>query len=663
MAHRRTLAFFLACMAVLLSSGALSVKELPSTFRVMLQGESADDYSEIIEQVGEAGAEIIHRLPIINAVGARVSSGQLDEITNSAAVTRLIDDLDAMAPEPEEPADKTECGAAGALEIDYRNSGFHWRLYNKQDSPETLTGVAMEWPDNLGALKTVLWSGEPVEVRPESEEDRESRKSLTPTSPRVIDARDNIEMSFFFSQPVSPAEHPQRAFTLEAQFGEDCAVELIPGYADNSIDTYYPSVTGADLLHRHGITGAGITVAVLDSGLWEDKSLTSDTRGTHRVIARYNAVDDRADVAFDESGHGTHMTSIIAQSGAALTPEGGSFRGIAPDVSLVSVKAFEADGKGDFLNIVRGLQWVFDNRHKYDIRILNLSFAARPRWPYWLDPINQAIMRLWHAGVVVIAAAGNEGPGSMTVGSPGNLPYIITVGSVTDSWTTDTDNDDYIPDFSSRGPTPSGHIKPDIVAPGGHMSGITRPGSTLQKEFPEYLLSTGDFVMTGTSQSAAVVSGLAALLLETTPQLSPDEVKCALMSSANPAINRDGKLSYSPFQQGTGYVNIQRAITLGETGCGNAGMNIVRDMAGEEFFRGPAILDDIENPTLPDLELIHDGSVPEEGHSANRRWGVKAHVERLDPDGDEKRTNPAIPDWRRIYQFEKGLIDELRNGQ
>lgn len=662
MSLHRNLALLLPVLATLLSPGASGSPDAEETFRVMLQGASSDAYAEIVEQVETSGAEIIHSLPIINAVGARVSASQLEQIADSPAIARLIDDLDTVAPDPEEPVDKTDCAAAGALELAYRDSAIHWRLYNKDDSAQTLTGITLAWPDSLGDLQNVLWSGKSLKMQESAGTGKTGKNMLAPVSPPALGARENVDMTLVFSQPVDPAEHPQRAFSVEAHFGKDCTVELIPGYADNSADTYYPGVTGAELLHRHGITGNGITVAVLDSGLWEHQSIALNTRGSPRVIARYDAVADQAGLAFDESGHGTHMTSIIAQSGRIETPGSEGYRGIAPNVDLVSIKAFEADGEGDFLNIVRGLQWVYDNREKYDIRILNLSFAARPRWPYWMDPINQAVMRLWHAGIVVVAAAGNEGPGPMTVGSPGNLPYIITVGSVTDSWTTDTEDDDYIPDFSSRGPTPSGHIKPDIVAPGGHMSGITRPGSTLQKEFPEYMLSSGDFVMTGTSQSAAVVSGLAALLLQTQPSLSPDDVKCMLLSSAKPAINIDGKLSYSPFQQGSGYVSIQRAITLGETGCGNAGMDIERDIAGKDFFRGPAILDDLESPTLPDLELVYDGSSSEKGLSKNRRWGVKAHVERLVDDEQRDDRNKATPDWREIYQLEKSVIDKLRNG-
>jgi len=661
MAAYLTALFLLLSLTLLQSHDTAADTADPETFRVMLQGDSKDAYRQIIREVDAADAHISHRLPIIHAVGARVSVKQLESISDSPAIARLIDDLDTVSPEPENPEEKNACSAAASLELHYREAAAHWRLYNKGDSDIELVDVSVTAPDALAGLDTIRWDGEPVPLQQNANAGEARPDTLVPATPQRIASHDDIELSLLFNRPVDAAKHPQRDFALTARFGENCSVELIPGYADNSADTYYPTVTGANLLHQHGITGDGVTVAVLDSGLWESDSIARNTRGSMRVLARYDAVADIADQSFDDSGHGTHMTSIIAQSGEARTAEGGSFRGIAPDVNLVSVKAFEANGQGDFLSIIRGLQWVHDNRERYDIRILNLSFAARPRWPYWLDPINQAVMRLWQAGIVVVAAAGNEGPGSMTVGSPGNLPYIITVGSVTDSWTTDTENDDYIPDFSSRGPTPSGHIKPDIVAPGGHMSGLTRPGSTLHTEFPEYQLSTGDFVMTGTSQSTAVVSGLVALLLQLDPTLSPDNVKCMLTSSADPAINADGKLSYSPFQQGSGYVSIHRAITLGETGCGNAGMDIDKDIAHLDFFHGPAILDDIENPTLPDLEMIYDGSTSEKGLSETRRWGVKAHVERLENSNEEQPTNALIPDWRQIYQMERSAIEALRN--
>jgi subtilisin family serine protease len=455
----------------------------------------------------------------------------------------------------------------------------------------------------------------------------------------------------------------QSDFSIKAHFIGGCSTKLVPAYENNQEDFYYSSVVGAAELHRHGITGKGVTIAVLDSGLWEHPSLKNDTSGQPRVIARYDAIDDvESGEVFDESGHGTHMTSVLAHSGR-VTRQGepaGYYKGIAPDARLVAVKAFNQEGQGKMLDIVRGIQWVVDKRVKYDIKVLNLSFASRPRWNYWLDPVNQAAMQAWATGITVVAAAGNEGPDPMTIGSPGNLPYVITVGALTDSWTPEDRSDDYIPDFSSRGPTPSAHIKPDIVAPGGHITGLTRPGSTLIQEYPEYLLRTGEFVMSGSSQASALVSGIAALLLQLEPELSPDDLKCKLTSSAEPAINSDGLLAYSPFEQGYGYVSATRAVTLGENGCGNSELDIAREIADEEHFQGPAIVDENGIPSLPGLDTMISPQPAEKGFSLSRKWGVKDHIERGAPPTETASEAAAHPfDWRREYLREKARIEDL----
>jgi len=406
-----------------------------------------------------------------------------------------------------------------------------------------------------------------------------------------------------------------------------------------------------------------VTIAIVDSGLWETDGLTKDTSGKYRILARYDAITNKlGGQAFDDSGHGTHIASVLSHSGPILVDgkPTGTFKGVAPDVNLVVVKAFDVEGHGDFLDIVRGIQFVVDQREALNIKVLNLSFAARPRWHYWLDPINQAVMKAWASGITVVAAAGNEGPDPMTIGSPGNLPYLITVGAVTDSWTVGTRDDDYIPDFSSRGPTPNAHIKPDLVAPGGHMTGITRPGSTLTREHPDYILRTGEFVMTGTSQASALVSGMVALLLQLEPDLSPDDVKCKLMSSAEPAINADGLLAYSPFQQGSGYASVTRAITLGQRGCGNIGLDIQKDIAGTDHFQGPGIILDDGSTSLPGLTEMYTGEPSEKGMSKSRKWGVKAHIERDNPAAHNPDSTKIPPfNWEAAYKDEQARIEEL----
>ena len=166
--------------------------------------------------------------------------------------------------------------------------------------------------------------------------------------------------------------------------------------------------------------------------------------------------------------------------------------------------------------------------------------------------------------------------------------------------------------------------------------------------------------MTGTSQASALVAGVAALLLQLEPDLSPDDVKCKLLSSAELAINKDGLLAYSPFQQGNGYISATRAVTLGLRGCGNEGLDIQKDMDGTDHFQGPGIVLDDGSTSLPDLELMFLGEPSEKGLSLSRKWGVKAHIERDNP--DQNAHDPNIPhpfDWESAYRNEQLRIEEL----
>jgi hypothetical protein len=164
--------------------------------------------------------------------------------------------------------------------------------------------------------------------------------------------------------------------------------------------------------------------------------------------------------------------------------------------------------------------------------------------------------------------------------------------------------------------------------------------------------------MTGSSQASALVSGIVALLLQLEPQLSPDDVKCKLISSAEPAINKDGLLSYSPFQQGHGQVNAVRAVTLGRTGCANKDLDIEKDISGLEHYQGPAIVDDKGAVSLPGLEKMVSTAPSEKGSSESRRWGVKAHIER-DPAPPEGAKTPF--DWQQLYDEERARIEHLAN--
>ena len=629
--------------------------------RVMLQGTSA---AELEALVTSQGGSTTHILPIINSVGAIVSAQQLSSIMDSPVVIRVIDDL-STGNEPEESIQEQQvsCEVGGALELIMDDTGFSWTIYNKSGNKTQLQSLEMSWPPELGDINSLSWDGQKLDsAYYPPNQGAQINIELLPVA-QVNLNHSAILRATFDAKKTSDGAHAQSDFTITAKFGEECTTQLVSGYIDNNQNTYFPTVIGADELHRYNITGRGVTVAIIDSGLWEVPDLANDTQGRPRIVALYDAIADIAgQQPIDETGHGTHLASVIAHAGKVTQSgrETGSFKGVAPDVNLVVIKAFNSAGQGDMLDIVRAVQFVVDHKQTYNIKVLNLSFAARPRWPYWEDPINQALMKAWAAGVTVVAAAGNEGPEPMTIGSPGNLPYLITAGAVTDSWTPNTRDDDYIPDFSSRGPTPSAHIKPDIVAPGGHMTGLAPPGSSLTLQHPDYVLSTGEFVMTGTSQASALVAGIAALLLQLEPDLTPDDVKCKLISSAEVAINGDSLLAYSPFQQGNGYVSATRAITLGQRGCGNPGLDIQKDILNLDHFKGPAIILGNSEASLPGLETMLSATPAEKGMSVSRRWGVKAHIERENNEPtDPNSISDAAFDWQSAYQKEKFQIEKL----
>jgi subtilisin family serine protease len=626
----------------------------------MLQGQPGSDLGELVRS---NGGNITHDLQLIDAVGAKLTRAQLDKVLRSNLVTRHIDDL-SDDPEAKPDKDAGKCKVTGHVEAEFDHSGIRWSLYNKRETPASLASLSISWPAGLGEVQSVNVGNAAVDPALFTQSDAQSlRIEFTAPGQPVIAAV--AELAVSFKTPKGRA-HPgplrQRDFAIEAGFAEGCSTSLIPGYENNHQDYYYNRVAGVEALHRQGITGRGVNVAIVDSGLWEHAALRRDTSGRPRIIARYDALTDIAgEELVDESGHGTHMASIVAHSGPTLR-EGSpdrSFKGVAPDAGLVPVKVLDRDGHAHLLDIVRAVQWVVENRERYAIRVLNLSFAQMPRWPYWEDPVNQAVLRAWAAGITVVAAAGNEGPEPMTIGSPGNLPYIITVGAVTDSWTPETRDDDYVPDFSSRGPTPSGHIKPDIVALGGHITGLIQPESALVQEQPEDILATGEYVSTGSSQAAALVSGMVALLLQLEPELSPDDVKCKLISSAEPAINRDGRLAYSPFQQGHGYVTAPRMVTLGQTGCANTDLDLQMDIDNRNHFYGPAIVGEGGIASLPGLEGTVSDTPSEKGMSETRRWGVKAHIERDPPVTHSPGGKGLASDWHQRYQDEKKRIEAL----
>jgi serine protease AprX len=333
-----------------------------------------------------------------------------------------------------------------------------------------------------------------------------------------------------------------------------------------------------------GNTGTGIGVAVLDSGVKRYQELEKDTRNQRTGLQHgWNSVEDKNDGRKDKNGHGTLVASIVSN---VKKNSGGKFYGVAPDSVIIPLQVLDADGKGSYSQVIDAIQWAIDHKSDYNIRVMNLSLSAPVRSYYWDDPLNQAVMKAWQAGIVVVAAAGNGGPNPMSIGVPGNNPYVITVGALTDAYTPTDISDDYIPSFSAAGPTTEGFLKPDLVAPGGHVVGLMSDKSRLAQEHFDYKIDKDYFNLTGTSMSAAQVSGVVALILARHPNLTPDQVKYRLLASALPAVTPDGQPAYSIWQQGAGRVNAYQAVYGSYTGAANQGLNIAADLSGSQHFSG-----------------------------------------------------------------------------
>ncbi|WP_286263159.1 S8 family peptidase [Thalassotalea atypica] len=360
-----------------------------------------------------------------------------------------------------------------------------------------------------------------------------------------------------------------------------------------------PDYIDANFAHEMRNFGDGVTIGFLDTGLDQLQGtstglgLSTDLYGRDKFWGTYDAINNTvSNYSNEESGHGTHVASI---AGNADYDVYGNVYGVAPNAALVGIKAFDAEGKATYADVIRGIDWALQVKDQINLRVLNMSFGGQQRSYYWEDPLNQAVMKAWQAGVVVVASAGNNGPEPMTIGVPGNVPYIITVGAMTDNFTESDQSDDKVATFSAAGPTPAGFVKPEIVAPGGHIPGLMAFDTEIVGAHPEYHDGGKYFEMSGTSQAAAVVSGVAALMLMQDPALTPDQVKCRLMDSAHTAMTEDGKLAYSVFQQGSGLVNAKGALQNTASDCANQALNIEQDLSGEQHFYGPANIDDDGN--------------------------------------------------------------------
>jgi serine protease AprX len=305
--------------------------------------------------------------------------------------------------------------------------------------------------------------------------------------------------------------------------------------------------TGATSLAAQGDTGQGITVAVMDTGIDNLPDFAGRLIGGVDLTGGNNPFQDAY-------GHGTFVAGLIAGNGAS---SGGRYSGEAPGANLVSIKVAGASGITDLATLILGVQWAVANRATYGIRVLNLSFGFEPITSTVINVLDQAVEVAWNSGIAVVASAGNAGPFNGTVLSPGDDPLVITVGALDDMAQSSVANDE-MTNFSSAGPTsPDGWVKPDLVTSGRSVVSLAAPGSTIYDDYPSARVGSANFVGSGTSFSAAITSGAAALVLADNPGLTPDQIKARLLGTAYP-----GPVG-NPFVDGHGALNAYAAATAG----------------------------------------------------------------------------------------------------
>ena len=390
------------------------------------------------------------------------------------------------------------------------------------------------------------------------------------------------------------------SFTMDP--GQLDAVRALPGVAAISEEAMVhktmfdvtPAV-GATQAFSSGWTGRGIGVAVIDSGISGHEDLTD---GNWQFRVRHSENFTTSQQQPDTYGHGTHIAGIIggrSANGAWYTK---NFRGIAPEAHFINMVVLDRWGRGRESDVIAAINRTVQLRQQrpdLNIRVLNLSLGKPVRQRYTVDPLCLAVERAWKAGIVVVTSAGNEGrnnsantQGYGTISSPGNSPFVITVGAMRTKGT-ETRSDDEMTSYSSKGPTLLDRIvKPDLVAPGNQIAATVALDGRMRNDFignsvnknvyeqngPNQL---GDryFWMSGTSMAAPMVSGAAAVLLHKDGSLTPDQVKYRLMKTAfkgfnsvststDNATNTQYTIQNDIFAVGAGYLDIAAALVNSE---------------------------------------------------------------------------------------------------
>jgi len=435
------------------------------------------------------------------------------------------------------------------------------------------------------------------------------------------------EMGESLALDVTPAELERlKADSSVAHISGDVPVRAdmdLTNRITKAADVWQSSggLLGLGLLGSSGHDGAGIGVAVVDSGIASHSALD------RRVVARANFVSWESEIAGDAFGHGTHVAGAVAGNTTAASRVTGQYRGgSAPAVKLVDVRVLGRHGMGLTSDVIAGVDWAVANRQRYNIRVITLALGHPVMEPSTTDPLCRAVARAVSAGIVVVASAGNYGrtsDGSPVLGgitSPGNSPLALTVGALDPNGTTDR-RDDRVAEFSSRGPTRFEFaVKPDVVAPGTRIVSLEASRSYLSTTYGQWHVAgsgTNAYMrLSGSSMATGVVAGGVALLLDAHPEMTPPQVKMAVQLGAS-YLSDAGLVG-----GGAGSVDFSASMTIADaslvTSLLGAADSLLGTSAGSTYHDAGTLIDRVyDRSGIRLLSLLNLGALfaedPESG--------------------------------------------------
>ena len=337
---------------------------------------------------------------------------------------------------------------------------------------------------------------------------------------------------------------PSGSITMIANLPDVAEICYIP-MLEKCLDTSVPSIALSDV-YSMGMTGQGTTIAILDTGI--DGNHECFPGGKILAFKDYTTWPPQTTTAYDDDGHGTHCASIAAGNPPAGGASGGRYKGVAYNANLLIARVMGATVMGYVVNAV---DWVVANRNVYNVQVMSLSIGTvnEHGLPSHSDSMNSACNDAIGYGIVVCAAAGNDGEEGYAMGSPADAANVVTVGSCNDYGA--------LSSFSTRGPGANGAIKPDVLAPGEYIRAARASGTNMGGAgWDNGVVDPTHYVgAQGTSMSCPHVAGVAAILREANMDTSPGDIRTALRESAPFAGSPNN-------QRGCGMVNAREALEL-----------------------------------------------------------------------------------------------------